>query len=185
MEYGSTVWSHRILTCWNLFCRAARWIKSKYDSTLHQWSKSSDKCLKELKWPTLASCWLYHSVAMLYSIMNNQCKLLQISTIILDFITNATWSHPLTLQTRSSSIEVFLFVDIQLYHLYGTQFHMKIYHHHQILSDHGSDNIYLADTIIFVLVCVFVATQCFVMFFFFCCIRVCFYWGRGGTLYRL
>ena len=75
MEYGSIVWSPHTAKSIKLLesvqCRAARWNKSKYDSTLYQCSKSIDDCLKELKWPTLASWRLYQSVIMLHSIMNN------------------------------------------------------------------------------------------------------------------
>jgi len=84
--------------------RTARWIKSKYDSTLYQWSKSTDDCLTELKWPTLAHR-LYQSVVMLHSIMNNYTPINFCHYFT--FNTNATRSHPLTLQTRSSMVNAF------------------------------------------------------------------------------
>ena len=109
MEYCSTVWSPHTAKNINILesvqRRAARWIKSKYDSTLYQWSKSSDDCLKELKWPTLASRRLYQSVVMLHSIMNNQTPINFYHHF--DFNTNPTRSHPLTLKSRSSSINAF------------------------------------------------------------------------------
>ena len=101
MEHGSR--SPHIAKNINLLksvqCRAARWIKSKNDSILYQWSKRTDDCLKELKWPTLTSWRIYQSVVMLHSILNNW-------TINFyrhfDFNMNATQSHALTLQTWSS-----------------------------------------------------------------------------------
>ena len=109
MEYGSTVWSPHTAKNINLLesvqRRAARWIKSKYDSTLYQWSKNTDECLKELKWPTLASRRLYQSVIMLHSIMNNQTPINFCCHFDLNI--TATRSHPLTLQTLSSSINAF------------------------------------------------------------------------------
>jgi len=62
-------------------------------------SKSTDECLKELKWPTLAS---QQSVVMLHFIMNDQTPINFYHHF--DFNTNGTQSHPLILQTRSSSI---------------------------------------------------------------------------------
>ena len=76
LEYGSTVWSPYTIKNINLLesvqRRAARWIKSRYDSTLYRWNKNTDDCLKELKWPTLASRRQYQSIIMVRSIMQKQ-----------------------------------------------------------------------------------------------------------------
>ena len=40
-------------------------------SLTNQWSKSSDTCLQQVCWPTLASHWTYTSVSMMHDIMHN------------------------------------------------------------------------------------------------------------------
>ena len=107
--YGCTVWSPHTTKNINLLesvqRRAARWIKSRYDSTLYRWSKNTDDCLKELKWPTLASRRQYQSVIMVHSITHKQTPINSCHRF--DLNTNSTRSHPLTLQTRSTSIYAF------------------------------------------------------------------------------
>ena len=106
LEYGSTVWSPYTIKNINLLesvqRRAARWIKSRYDSTLYRWNKNTDDCLKELKWPTLASRRQYQSIIMVHSIMQKQTPINFNNHF--QFNTNSTRSHPLTLQIPSSSI---------------------------------------------------------------------------------
>ena len=53
-------------------CRAARWIKSKYDNNLYKWTKSSDVCLEELCWPTLELRRRYLTIIMIHSILHKQ-----------------------------------------------------------------------------------------------------------------
>ena len=76
MEYGSTMWSPHTAKNINLLesiqRRATRWIKSKHDSTLHQYWWLL-KGIEVVYTGTLTAL-IYHSVyiVMLYSIMNNQ-----------------------------------------------------------------------------------------------------------------
>ena len=145
LEYGSTVWSphtaKNIKFLESVQRRAARWIKSKYDSTLYQWSKSTDDCLTELKWPTLASRRLYQSVVMLHSIMNNRTPIL-ISAIILLLIPMLLdlipWLYKLALRWSMHLDTPFLWT----HRLYGTQYHMKSCQRHWILLDYVYDTIY-------------------------------------------
>jgi len=51
--------------------KAARWIESKYDPCAYQWTKGSDICLEELKWPSLEHRRNYYAVLMLYSILHS------------------------------------------------------------------------------------------------------------------
>jgi len=48
--------------------RAARWICSIWNPQLHQWSKSLNDCVSELKWPSLQSRWHFLSLSILYDI---------------------------------------------------------------------------------------------------------------------
>ena len=119
--------------------RAARWIKSRYDSTLYRWSKNSDDYLKELKWPTLASQQQYQSVIMVHSIMHKQTPINSCHHFNLN--TNSTRSHPLTLQTRCS----FIYAAAFRYSFYvNTPFvwnsiPYEICPYHHAYLDHGSD----------------------------------------------
>ena len=73
LEYGCTVWSPHSqkdkAVLESVQRRAARWINSRYDPTTYQWTKSSEVCLEELKWPTLEHHRHYYAVLMLYSIL--------------------------------------------------------------------------------------------------------------------
>jgi len=55
LEYGCTVWSLHtskdICALESVQRRAAHWINNKYNPDTHKWTKSSDICLKELRWP--------------------------------------------------------------------------------------------------------------------------------------
>ena len=96
MEYGSTMWSPHTAKNINLLesiqRRATRWIKSKHDSTLHQY------------WWLLKGIEVVYTgtltYALLYYEQSNSYKFLP----FFNFNTNATRSHPLTLQTQSSLI---------------------------------------------------------------------------------
>ena len=47
--------------------RAARWIKSSFDSATLWWTRYGNKCLNELRWP---SC-NYMCIVLLYAILSN------------------------------------------------------------------------------------------------------------------
>ena len=74
LEYCKDVWT--LYTTKNINMiesvqrRAAKWIKSSFNPSTFQWSKSSDECLKELGWPSLKKRHDYACIAMLYSIMH-------------------------------------------------------------------------------------------------------------------
>ena len=82
MEYGSTVWSPHTAKNINLLesvqHRAAKWIKSKYDSTLRQWRKSTDDYLKELKcaYTSIPKALPHCGYALLYYAQSNSYKFL-------------------------------------------------------------------------------------------------------------
>ena len=75
LEYGYSVWyphtSKDIHVLESVQRRAARWIQSRYDPNIRKWTKSSDICLKELRWPTLALRQQYYTILMLYSILHD------------------------------------------------------------------------------------------------------------------
>ena len=50
--------------------RAARWIKSYWDPSTFQWSKSSSVCIEELRWPSLTEHRNFISILTLYSILH-------------------------------------------------------------------------------------------------------------------
>ena len=85
--------------------RAARWIKSSWDSSTFKWSKSSSLCIEELQWPSLKVRRNYISVLTLYSILHgttsiNFAHYFQFNTLV-------TRSHHLTLNLVSSTINAF------------------------------------------------------------------------------
>ena len=52
--------------------RAAKWVcGSRWNATRQCWSRTSDSCLDQLKWPTLHSRQKYFAICQLHSIFNN------------------------------------------------------------------------------------------------------------------
>ena len=81
--------------------RAARWASgSRWNPSSYCWTKSSDDCLVELKWPSIHQRHVYFSVCQVHDILHyhNSTKHFQLSN------NNFTRSHPLTIQPISSSI---------------------------------------------------------------------------------
>ena len=116
LEYGCSVWSPHTSKDINVLesvqRRAACWIQSKYDPNVHKWTKSSDVCLKELRWPTLALRRQYYSILMLYSILHNLTPIT--FTRHFELNTLPTRSHPSTLISKASTINAYrysFFVD--------------------------------------------------------------------------
>jgi len=72
LKYACPVWSPFTSTNIQLIesvqRRAARWICSTWNPQLHQWSKSSDDCVSELKWPSQQSRRHFLSLSILYDI---------------------------------------------------------------------------------------------------------------------
>ena len=109
LEYACAVWAPHTARDIDLLesvqHRAARWIKSFWDPTAFQWSKSSAICVGELGWPSLKVRRNYFSVWTLYCILHK--------TTAIDFSryfhfnTLATRSHSLTLNLLPSTINAF------------------------------------------------------------------------------
>ena len=85
--------------------RAARWIFSTWNPQLHQWSKSSDDCVSELKWPSLQSRRQFLSLSILYDIWKGRTGIN--FNDYFEFNTLSTRSHSLTLKLLSSTINAF------------------------------------------------------------------------------
>ena len=76
LEYASPVWflysPGDIKKLEVVQRRAARWVcGSRWNITRKCWSRSSDSCLDQLKWPSLHSRQKYFSICQLHSIFNN------------------------------------------------------------------------------------------------------------------
>ena len=53
--------------------RAALWATgSRRNPSSYRWSKSSDDCLKELKWPYIQKCYIYFSIRQLHDILHQR-----------------------------------------------------------------------------------------------------------------
>ena len=76
LEYASPVWylysTGDINQLEAVQRRAARWVcGSRWNATEKCWSKSSDSCLDQLKWPSLHDRQKYFMICQLHSIFNN------------------------------------------------------------------------------------------------------------------
>ena len=69
LEYCNVVWtlhtSKNIDLIESVQHRAARWIKSSFDSTTLRWTKSGSECLNELRWPSLEPRHNYMCIVLL------------------------------------------------------------------------------------------------------------------------
>ena len=86
---------------------------------------------------------IFQSVIMVHSIMHRQTPINFCYNF--DLNTNATQSHPLTLQTRSSSINAFRYSFYMNTPSVGTQSHMKFCPYHHTHIDHSSAIVCLTD----------------------------------------
>ena len=85
--------------------RAARWVcGSRWSPVQKHWSKSSDVCLQELRWPTLSSRQNYLSVSMMYDILHGRYDSLTI-TDYCSFNTSCTRAHNLSFIPPQSTID--------------------------------------------------------------------------------
>ena len=109
MEYACPVWF--LHTAKNINClehdqhRAARWASgSRWNPSSYCWTKSSDDCLVELKWPSIHRHHVYLSVCQVHDILHhhNSAKHFQLSN------NNFTRSHPLTTYSTHFIIHQFL-----------------------------------------------------------------------------
>ena len=83
LNYACTVWNPHTASDKAMLetvqRHAARWVcGSRWSPSTNRWSKSSDVCLQELQWPTLASHRNYLSVSMMYDIMHDQYSSLKL-----------------------------------------------------------------------------------------------------------
>jgi len=74
LEYGCHLWNpftnKDIHLLENIQHCAARWVyDSRWNPSVFAWTKSSDKCLEELGWPSLKTCCNYISICLLYDII--------------------------------------------------------------------------------------------------------------------
>ena len=76
MEYACPVWflhAKNINTLERVQNRAAHWAAgSRWSSSSCCWSRSSDVCLKDLKWPSIHQCHIYFSVCQVHDILHNR-----------------------------------------------------------------------------------------------------------------
>jgi len=109
LEYCNVVWT--LYTAKNINMvesvqrRAARWIKSSFDPSTFQWSKSSIDCLRELGWPSLEQRRRYACIVMLYTILHELAPIRFADFFQLNDL--STRSHPLTIRCLPSSINAF------------------------------------------------------------------------------
>ena len=91
---------------------AARWTCGRHWSpSTNRWSKSSDVCLQELQWPTLASSRNYLSVSMMHDIMYDRyssLKLVDYRT----FNSSCTCAHSICLVPPQNKLFHSLFVCV-------------------------------------------------------------------------
>ena len=75
-EYSSIAWNP--YTCVDTHIlemvqnRAARWICTSWNPVIYAWSKSTNDCLRELTWPSLAQHRVYFIVDYFHSILNHR-----------------------------------------------------------------------------------------------------------------
>ena len=77
MEYACPVWflhtTKNINTLEHVQLRAARWAAgSRWNMSSHCWSKSSDVCVRELKWPPIHRRHTYFSICQVHDIFHNR-----------------------------------------------------------------------------------------------------------------
>ena len=107
LEYASPVWcvhsSKDISQLESIQRRAARWVcGSRWNSATRNWTKSSDSCLHQLKWPTLHSRRSFSSISLAHDILHNRISIPFNKYFQFSF-TN-TRSHPQSLSIPSSTI---------------------------------------------------------------------------------
>ena len=107
LEYGCQLWNpftqKNIQLLENTQRRAARWVcGSRWDPSVFLWTKSSDQCLEQLRWPSLKSRRDYLSVNLLYDIINNRIAVK--FNDFCSFVTSCTRRHSLSILPLQSTI---------------------------------------------------------------------------------
>ena len=83
-------------------CAACRVCGSRWDPSMFSWTKSSDQCLEQLRWPSLKSRHDYLSVNLLYDIINN--KIAVKFSDFCSFVSSCTRRHSLSILPLQSTI---------------------------------------------------------------------------------
>ena len=108
MEYACPVWFLHTAKNINILervqLRAARWAAgSRWNPSLYCWSKSSDDCLKELKWPSIHQRHIYFSICQVHDILHNR------NSISFSDHFHPSKVHPLNIQPASSTINSYCY----------------------------------------------------------------------------
>ena len=124
MEYAWPVWflhtAKNINSPDHVQHWAARWASgSRWNLCSYSWTKSSDECITELKWPSIHQHHLYFSISQVHDILHhhNFVNHFQLSSA-------STRSHPLSIQPVQSSINSYRYSFLLIIHSYGTVFLM-------------------------------------------------------------
>ena len=107
LEDGCQLWNpftqKNIQLLENIQHRAARWVcGSRWDPSVFSWTKSSDQCLEQLRWPSLKSRRDYLSVNLLYDIINN--KIAVKFSDFCSFVSSCMKRHSLSILPLQSTI---------------------------------------------------------------------------------
>ena len=100
--------------------RAACWASGgRWNPCSYSWSKSSDECITELKWPSIHQHHVYFSICQVHDILHchNFVSHFQLSNA-------STRSHPLSIQPIQSSINSYCYCFLLTTHSYETLFLM-------------------------------------------------------------
>ena len=103
MEYACPVWflhtTKNINALERVQLRAARWAPgSRWSPSTYCWSKSSDDCVKELKWPSIHQHHTYFSICQVHDIFYNRHSISFSDHFHLSNV------HPLHIRPASSTI---------------------------------------------------------------------------------
>ena len=130
LEYGCQLWNpftqKNIQLLENIQRRAACWVcGSRWDPSVFSWTKSSDQCLEQLRWPSLKSRRGYLSVNLLYDIINN--KIAVKFSDFCSFMSSSMRRHSLSILPLQSTINALRYSFLAIHHLYGTIFLLTFY----------------------------------------------------------
>ena len=130
LEYASPVWylysPVDIRKLEAVQRRAARWVcGSRWKATRQCWSRTSDSCLDQLKWPTLHSRQKYFAICQLHSIFNNYSA---IPFKEYFFMTNRhSCSNAFLIDTSISTINPYRYSFLSILHFFGTLFPLEFF----------------------------------------------------------
>ena len=110
-EYACQVWNPHLVKDIQILeaiqKRAARWTAhAKWNRDTYTWSKTTEACLQELRWPSLANRRDYLCISFLFDLLHQRYTLSFNSYCSFKTITYLR-SHSLSLQTVNSSINAY------------------------------------------------------------------------------